>query len=193
MSDASSYYSCTKTDNYAARCWKLIFVTILFLFAIPIIGMVVCHILLFTVLCYSSRYLPIAANASKVLHIHRKYLTSTLKNKVDRLVWNPAVLTLKCNTRQSTCKNILALYINDLSWPLFSIKACVCWSYCYQCHLTNGVFYREIMGGNDMMISSDCIDSRNMLFTEHYSTGVWYRYYIISKDLPLHLKTTYWM
>ncbi len=40
-------------------------------------------ILPFTALCYSSFYNPIAANEVEVLHIHRKRLTSMLKNKVD--------------------------------------------------------------------------------------------------------------
>lgn len=32
--------------------------------------------------CYSSKYLPVVANESES-HMHRKYLTSMLQNKVD--------------------------------------------------------------------------------------------------------------
>ncbi len=40
-------------------------------------------VLPFTALCYSSRYFPAVANEPEVLQIHRKRLTSMLKNKVD--------------------------------------------------------------------------------------------------------------
>ncbi len=40
---------------------------------------------LFTVLCYSSRYFSTAANDPVISHIHRKQLTSALKNKVDSM------------------------------------------------------------------------------------------------------------
>lgn len=40
-------------------------------------------VLPFTARCSSSRYFPIAANEPEVSHIHRKWLTSVLKNKVD--------------------------------------------------------------------------------------------------------------
>ncbi len=40
--------------------------------------------LLFTARCYSSGYFPIAANEPEASHIHRKQLTSTLKNKVHK-------------------------------------------------------------------------------------------------------------
>ncbi len=42
----------------------------------------VCSANSFTI-CYSSSYLPTAANESEVLHIHRKSRTSTFQNKVD--------------------------------------------------------------------------------------------------------------
>ncbi len=35
--------------------------------------------------CFSSRYFPTAANEPEVLLIHRKWLNSALKNKVDTL------------------------------------------------------------------------------------------------------------
>uniref|UniRef100_A0A9J8AAT0 Coatomer subunit zeta n=1 Tax=Cyprinus carpio carpio TaxID=630221 RepID=A0A9J8AAT0_CYPCA len=42
---------------------------------------VVCSANSFAALCYSSRYFPTAANQPEVSHIHRKWLTSALKNK----------------------------------------------------------------------------------------------------------------
>ncbi len=45
--------------------------------------MFVVQFLSFTAL-YSSRYFTTAANELEILHIHRKRLTSELKNKVDR-------------------------------------------------------------------------------------------------------------
>ncbi len=39
----------------------------------------------FTALCYSC-YFPTAANEPKVSHIHRKQITSVLKNKEDTTV-----------------------------------------------------------------------------------------------------------
>ncbi len=44
---------------------------------------VVQTVLPFTARHYSSCYFPTAANKASVLHIHRKQLTSALKNKVD--------------------------------------------------------------------------------------------------------------
>ncbi len=41
-------------------------------------------VLSFTALWYSSHYFPATANEPEVSHIHRKQLTSVLKNNVDR-------------------------------------------------------------------------------------------------------------
>ncbi len=41
----------------------------------------------FTALCYSSGYFPTAANEPEVSHIHRKPLTYTLNNKVEKLTF----------------------------------------------------------------------------------------------------------
>ncbi len=43
-------------------------------------------VLPFTALFYSSRYFPTAANEPEVSHIHRKRLTSVLKNNVDMAI-----------------------------------------------------------------------------------------------------------
>ncbi len=52
-------------------------------------------------LCYSCLYVPRAANEPEVLHIHRKWLTSKLKNKVDKRIkyctcFPHSLVSLKC-------------------------------------------------------------------------------------------------
>ncbi len=46
-------------------------------------------VLPFTALRYSSRYFPTAANEPEILHMHRKWLISALKNQADSLQLQP--------------------------------------------------------------------------------------------------------
>ncbi len=69
----------------------------------------------FTALSYCSRYVPTAANEPKVSHIHRKRLTSALKNKVDSLWYKNTIRNSESASPKFKVRNCYSIESNIIS------------------------------------------------------------------------------